>query len=228
MIKAVTARLVLAVKFLPREIRAAFLIMGVEAAGRSMLSPRRLISLYFHCSDPMLPQGCFVECGVARGGSLAIMSFASAGKRSVWGFDSFEGMPQLTEEDKSDGEEWVGYRCSGPDGLREAQRTLKSFHVAGDWVKLVRGWFEDTLPPAVAGLAPIAVLRLDNDWYESTRFCLETLYASVAEGGLVIIDDYHTFIGCKTAVDEFRQKHGITSPMITTESCSEAYGRKLV
>ena len=45
------------------------------------------------------------------------MSFASAGKRSVWGFDSFEGMPQLTEEDKSDGEEWVGYRCSGPDGL---------------------------------------------------------------------------------------------------------------
>ena len=168
MIKAVTAWLVLAVKFLPREIRAAFLIMGVEAAGRSMLSPRRLISLYFHCSDPMLPQGCFVECGVARGGSLAIMSFASAGKRSVWGFDSFEGMPQLTEEDKSDGEEWVGYRCSGPDGLREAQRTLKSFHAAGDWVKLVRGWFEDTLPPAVAGLAPIAVLRLDNDWYEST------------------------------------------------------------
>jgi O-methyltransferase len=75
-------------------------------------------------------------------------------------------------------------------------------------------------------LAPIAVLRLDNDWYKSTRFCLETLYARVVEGGLVIIDDYHTFIGCKTAVDEFRQKHGIASPMITTESCSEAYWRK--
>jgi O-methyltransferase len=154
------------------------------------------------------------------------MSFASGGHRPVWGFDSFAGMPELTKEDRNEGKEWVGYQCSGPEGVKEAQRTLKRFRVDGAWVKLVRGWFEDTLPKTVSQLAPIAVLRLDNDWYKSTRYCLETLYSSVAQGGLVIIDDYHTFTGCRDAVDEFRLKLGIKNPMITTEPCSEAYWRK--
>ena len=142
-----------------------------------MLSRRRLNALYFHCSDPSLPAGSFVECGVARGGSLAMMSFASMGTRPVWGFDSFVGMPDLTAEDKADGQQWVGYRCSGPDGQEEAQRTLRRFRVSGPWVSLVRGWFEDTLLEYISRIAPIAVLRLDNDWYKSTRYCLDTLYA---------------------------------------------------
>ena len=59
-----------------------------------------------------------------------------------------------------------------------------------------------------------------------TRFCLETLYTSVAPGGIVIIDDYHTFASCKTAVDEFRERLNICSLLITTEPGSEVYWQK--
>lgn len=217
---------VLALPGISEDLVAPFLISALLAEGRTMLSRRRLNSLYFHCSDPALPAGSFVECGVARGGSLALMSFVSRGKRQVWGFDSFEGMPELTTADRAEGQEWVGYRCSGPEGVAEAWRTLRRFHVSGAWVRLVRGWFEDTLPQNVANLTPIAVLRLDSDWYQSTLFCLETLYRAVAPGGLVIVDDYHTFAGCRNAVDEFRERNGIASELITTEAGSEAYWRK--
>ncbi len=224
---SLAVRILLASRSLPKNLAVPLLIYGLIAEGRTMLSRRRMDSLFFHSSDPQLPAGAFVKCGVARGGSLALMSLVSGGKRQVWGFDSFEGMPKLTEEDKNEGKEWVGYQCSGPDGLKEAQRTFRRFSVGGNWVKLVQGWFEGTLPKYVADIGPIAVLRLDNDWYKSTLFCLETLYASVSKNGFVIIDDYHTFVGCRDAVDQFRAKRGITSPMITTEPNSEAYWRKI-
>lgn len=220
------SRFMLALPGVPQDVGAPFLIFGVLAEGRTMLTRRRLSSLYFHCTDPGLPPGSFVECGVARGGALALMAFAADRKRPVWGFDSFEGMPALTEEDRNEGQKSVGYRCSGPQGMAEAQRTLRRFSVSSDRVTLVRGWFEDTLPGRVSELAPIAVLRLDNDWYKSTRYCLETLYDTVVRGGLVIVDDYHTFAGCRAAVDEFRGRRGITSPLVTTEESSEAYWRK--
>ena len=223
---SIITRSLMALPFLPKSIRAPFLISGIIAENRSMLSKKRLYSLYSHCASPLLPNGSLVECGIARGGSAAVMSLASGGKRAVWGFDSFDGMPSLTAEDQSDGQKWVGYVCSGPNGLEEAQQTFSRFHVNGKWVNIVPGWFEETLPNAVAHISQIAVLRLDNDWYKSTRFCLETLYASVVPGGIVIIDDYNAYVGCKTAVDEFRERLNITSPLITTESFSEVYWQK--
>jgi O-methyltransferase len=221
-----SARFVLSVPAIPQDLRAAFLTLGLSVEGRTMLSRRRLTALYLNCTDPSLPVGSFVECGVARGGSVAMMALAAAGMRDIWGFDSFDAMPSLTEEDKSDGQQWVGFRCSGSDGLAEAQRTLRRFRVAGPNINLVRGWFEDTLMDHLAKISPIAVLRLDNDWYKSTKYCLETLYASVSPNGLVIIDDYHTFSGCRDAVDEFRAKLGIEDPLVTTEADSEVYWRK--
>jgi O-methyltransferase len=69
-------------------------------------------------------------------------------------------------------------------------------------VSLVKGWFNETTP----GFTPpceIAVLRLDGDWYDSTRVCLENLYPHVAPGGIVIVDDYYNWDGCARAVNEF-------------------------
>lgn len=64
-----------------------------------------------------------------------------------------------------------------------------------------KGWFHETLP--VADTGSIAILRLDGDWYDSTKICLDHLYDKVVLGGFVVIDDYGTYDGCKKAVDEF-------------------------
>ncbi|HUP59862.1 MAG TPA: TylF/MycF/NovP-related O-methyltransferase [Thermoanaerobaculia bacterium] len=76
-------------------------------------------------------------------------------------------------------------------------------------VEIRKGWFQDTLPSAKHEIGSIAVLRLDGDWYESTRVCLDNLYDLVAPGGYVIIDDYNYWEGCKRAVDEFLAARGL-------------------
>ncbi|NIO39265.1 MAG: hypothetical protein GTO41_03110, partial [Burkholderiales bacterium] len=88
------------------------------------------------------------------------MSLAARGKRTVWGFDSFDKMPVLTAEDEGDGDEWVGHSCSGANGKQEAARTLSRFRLDSDDTHLVAGWFQDTLPQHVDRIVPIAVLRL--------------------------------------------------------------------
>jgi hypothetical protein len=215
------SRIVIASGLIPQNLALRWLIKSLKAERRTMVNRRRLESLYAVCSHPSLPDGSFVECGVARGGCTAVMAFVSRGQRRVWGFDSFEGMPAQTEEDEDQGKKAVGVIAAGPDGLHEAQRTLHRFHLAHESVKLVKGWFEETLPVYASQLEPIAVLRLDSDWYKSTRYCLETLYDLVVPGGVVIVDDYNAFIGCRKAVDEFRLKRGIQNPLITTDARSE-------
>ena len=79
---------------------------------------------------------------------------------------------------------------------------------------LVKGWFQDTVPQHAASVGEIAVLRLDGDWYESTKIPLDHFYDSVAPGGVVIVDDYGTCFGSKKAVDEFRRERNLTSPLI--------------
>jgi O-methyltransferase len=70
-------------------------------------------------------------------------------------------------------------------------------------VDIRQGWFQDTVWAAYDAIGPIVLLRLDGDWYESTRTCIEALYDQVAEDGFVVVDDYSAFPGCKTAIDEF-------------------------
>lgn len=158
--------------------------------------------------------GAFVECGVWRGGSAAVMAAvtAKAGSgRSVWLLDSFEGLPEPTELDGGEATAYAGQRNSGKlqpieqlvapiDDVREVMRK-----VGIDERALVfrKGWFQDTLPQARGEIGPIALLRLDGDWYESTKVCLEQLYDLVAPGGAVVIDDYDYWEGCRRAVDEF-------------------------
>ena len=77
--------------------------------------------------------------------------------------------------------------------------------IPADQVKVHKGWFQDTLPTVVQSgrLHKISVLRLDGDWYESTKTCLTHLYPRVQPGGFVLIDDYGYFEGCRKAVDEY-------------------------
>ena len=74
---------------------------------------------------------------------------------------------------------------------------LAHFHV---------GWFQNTVPVDAGKLGPIALLRLDGDWYDSTKVCLEHLYPLLSRGGIVIMDDYWAWEGCLKATDEYREK----------------------
>jgi len=160
--------------------------------------------------------GCFVECGVARGGCSALMAIIAGENhsgRKTWLFDSFEGLPEQTSEDeyqepiihkpknKSASLVAPGY-CLGTYNEVEALLFSK-LGLNRDNVYMVKGWFEDTLPEYKDKVGAIAILRIDADWYESVKCCLESFYDSVITGGYVIIDDYGSVIGCKKATDEF-------------------------
>jgi O-methyltransferase len=166
--------------------------------------------------------GAFVECGVAQGGSLAFMA-ALARDRDIWGFDSFEPLPALTANDRGSGEAFVGLQCSGPKGEGAVAATFARLGVPMGRVHVVKGWFEDTLPECVGEIGPIALLRLDSDWYEATRYTLEMLYDSVVPGGVVIIDDYGSFDGCRKAVDDFRNQRSVGRELQRTPETVEAF-----
>ena len=158
--------------------------------------------------------GAFVECGVWKGGCSALMAEAAkkGGEgRLTWMFDSFEGLPQPTEIDGAEAKKMARNRIAGemkPIGelvgtLENTQTILEKFKIDRTKVRIVKGWFQDTLPKNRAGIGPIALLRLDGDWHESTRTCLENLFDQVVPGGYIIIDDYGHWEGCKKAVDAF-------------------------
>jgi O-methyltransferase len=192
----------------------------------AMVLPRGLLNLKRRCLEHRGGDGAFVECGVARGGCLALMAYIAGPEQLVWGFDSFEELPALTAEDQDSGTELVGFRCSGPDGEHAVPATFATLNVPMGNVRVVKGWFEESLPVHLREIGEISVLRLDSDWYASTKFFLETLYDSVVPGGAVIIDDYFMFAGCRKAVDEFRAARGIEAKLHVTDPRTEAYWYK--
>jgi O-methyltransferase len=150
--------------------------------------------------------GCIVECGVWRGGMMAGISTVLGPDREYFLFDSFEGLPPAKEVDGSAALEWQRNtqapdyydNCSAGEEYARRAMTLagaRTFH-------LVKGWFEETLP-SFAPPKPIALLRLDGDWYDSTMVCLESLFHHVIPGGLIIVDDYYAWDGCTKALHDF-------------------------
>ena len=183
----------------------------------TMTSPERIIALCeaVRYVDKHKIAGAFVECGVWRGGSslAAALMFAGLGdgSREFYLFDTFEGMSAPTEFDKrardaapaasllatSDRDEKIWCVSS----LEEVRANLSNAGCPMERTHLVEGRVEDTIPGAAP--AEIAILRLDTDWYESTRHELEHLYARLAVGGVLIIDDYGAWEGARRAVDEY-------------------------
>ena len=82
-------------------------------------------------------------------------------------------------------------------------------------VRLVKGWFADTVP--TAPIERIAVLRLDGDLYESTIQVLEGFYPRLSPGGFCIIDDYGAMLSCRAAVEDFRRERGVGEPLVNID-----------
>ncbi len=159
-------------------------------------------------------EGDIVECGVWRGGSSMMAALAQAQiglTRRMWLYDTFEGMPPPSVHD---------VRYSGEPAAETLDPTERVPGVSNDWawataddvrsnmqatghsdLEFVVGKVEDTIPARAP--ETIALLRLDTDWYESTRHELEHLYPRLAAGGVLIIDDYGHWQGARQAVDEY-------------------------
>jgi O-methyltransferase len=179
-----------------------------------------LIDAVRYCERRAVP-GAFAECGVWRGGSVLTMILVLQGlgvdDRDIHLFDTFEGMTAPTEEDTSPLdppalETWAEAQESGERAWSElfshevfdeaaVRELLVSTGYPSERLHFARGPVEQTLPEA----APerLALLRLDTDWYESTRHELEHLWPQLSDGGVLIVDDYGHWEGARRAVDEF-------------------------
>lgn len=177
----------------------------------TMLSEARLYSLFTLIKKVCIENipGNFVECGVAAGGSTALVAAVikryTKQPRWVYAFDSFDGMPAPTQEDKSHGilAEMTGWgtgTCAAPeDSVKEVCNKLG----VGNLVLLVKGYFQDTLPKMRDQVGMIALLHMDGDWYESTKTILTHLYDRISNDGLVQVDDYGHWEGCRQGLHEF-------------------------
>jgi hypothetical protein len=168
--------------------------------------------------------GDLVECGVWRGGASIFMrgTLEACGNtdRSVWLYDSFQGLPRPADPADLD---LTGFTPYLGVSLDQVKGNFELFRLLDNRVKFVPGWFSDTLP--VAQVNQIAVLRLDGDMYESTMVALESLYPRVSSGGYIIIDDFGALPHCQRAVHHFRSKHAVNSPIFRVD-WTGAYWRK--
>jgi O-methyltransferase len=154
-------------------------------------------------------EGVIAECGTWRGGMIAGIADVLGSGRSYYLCDSFQGLPPVKEIDGAAAKAWQEDTTS-PSYLNnctaseEDARSAISMSSAKDY-QIVKGWFEETLPKLPE--QPIALLRMDADWYDSTKCILENLAMRVVPGGLIIIDDYYTWEGCTVAVNEFAARN---------------------
>jgi hypothetical protein len=171
--------------------------------------------------------GDLIETGVWRGGSVifmrAYLKVFGIMNRKVWVADSFEGLPEPDTEkfpleakahsSKLMTEEFRHLAVS----LEQVVDNFKRFGLFDDQVGILKGWFKDTLP--VAPINRLALLRLDGDYYESTRDSLTNLYPKLSVGGYVIIDDYgeDEWTYCRKAVNDYRSEHGISEELVKVD-----------
>ncbi|MGZ3924476.1 MAG: TylF/MycF/NovP-related O-methyltransferase [Flavisolibacter sp.] len=167
-------------------------------------------------------KGDIVECGVWRGGSMLAIAdlLVEMGdiEHDLFLFDTFEGMPAPSEKDVSytnktanelllpnvDKTEDLIWAYSSLDAVKE---TMSLSDYPKEKIHYVQGKVEDTLPTDLLG--EICLLRLDTDWYESTKHELIHLYPKLVKGGIIIIDDYGFWKGARKAVDEYFTEQNI-------------------
>ena len=172
-----------------------------------------LIQSFHHVRQESLV-GDFVECGVWKGGNIILLKKLIEKfnmKKNIYGFDTFEGMVEpsfydvnynnksakkMFDEHKKNE---IGFAmCSLDDVKRNIKKNTKT-----DNIFLIKGKVEDTLKNKRKLPKKISILRLDTDFYESTKIELEILFPRLVKGGVLIVDDYGFWKGAKKAVDEY-------------------------
>ena len=194
----------------------------IDSIGEHSLTPlvRRwtLIKAMHYINQNKL-DGDIVECGIWRGGNIFLAKkiqdlFYNEIKRTFYGYDTFEGMPEPSIYDgekvnkiyklfESKNEKWT------KASLEYVISSAKKFFTNIENLKFIKGKVEETLINKENLPKKISLLRLDTDFYESTKIELEILYPLLVQNGVLIIDDYGDFLGCRKAVDDFFFKRGV-------------------
>jgi hypothetical protein len=184
----------------------------------TMTSPERIFSL-IEATKYIISSGIegdIVECGVWRGGSvMAILNTLKAmmsSDKHIYLYDTFDGMSEPTSEDVSiDGssakellnesekdDQSIIWAYSG---MEVVKKNILSVGYEQEKIHFVKGKVEDTIPETMPD--KISLLRLDTDWYESTKHELKHLFPRLSKGGILILDDYGHWQGARKAADEY-------------------------
>jgi O-methyltransferase len=161
--------------------------------------------------------GSFVECGVWKGGSMMAvaktLSDMNVNDRDLYLFDTFTGMTKPSNIDIGVGTEEKALEIfdkekTGNDAsnwlkvtIDEVKKTFEKIEYNKKKIYFIQGKVEDTIPKNIP--SEISLLRLDTDWYESTKHELDHLFPKLSRGGIIIIDDYDDWAGSRKAVDEY-------------------------
>ena len=204
------------------------IVSFVLNSSMTMVGGRALLATCAACKYATLNDvaGDFVECGVWRGGNAiaAKMIFDAYGSnKKVWLFDTFAGMTQPSESDFN-----IASRQPAINKFYATQRNThnewcyasladvkNNFVIAGadlTNVRFVVGDVLQTLADQANLPQQIAVLRLDTDWYESSKIEMEVLYPLLSTNGVLLIDDYDNWAGQRKAIDEYFAQPEITKP----------------
>tara|TARA_R110002074_G_scaffold260238_1_gene432638 strand:- start:540 stop:1265 length:726 start_codon:yes stop_codon:yes gene_type:complete len=215
--------------FIKRRRRLA---QRIRKAGLSFLSMRKFRRLSQAISIARLARskGIFLEAGVALGGTAIFISAAKPALTPLQLFDVFGMIPPPGKNDAKDShdrydeiasgqaegmadETYYGYR---QNLLEEVAGNLEQFgfSLAENNIKLVLGEFERTMTFS----EPIQFAHIDADWYDSVRVCIERIWPQLVAGGVIVFDDYHSYEGCKKAVDEFLDDKGDTITVLFRDS----------
>ena len=205
------------------DMEDSFLELYAECRDFTMTSIERMYALYKaveYVSDYGIA-GDLVECGVWKGGSCMMMALTllSRGEtgRNIYLYDTFRGMCEPGKYDytvhdgRSGRSRWTvaerdGYNKLYYAPLNEVKANLYSTGYPREHLIFVEGKVEDTIPRVVP--EAISLLRLDTDWYESTRHEMVHLYPLLAPGGVLLLDDYGYWAGSRRAVDEYFREIG--------------------
>jgi asparagine synthase (glutamine-hydrolysing) len=195
----------------------AALIERVHDAGLSYIGHEGLLDLHTTVIDieERAVPGILVECGCALGGSSLVLAFAKAKTRPLFLYDVFGMIPEPSDKDGIkaqdrysvirsgeseglNGSEYYGYE---KDLIGRVRASFEEFNCSPEEnsVIFVKGLYEDSLKIN----QPVAMAHIDCDWYDSVKFCLDAIVPHLVVGGILVIDDYHYYEGCKKAVDEY-------------------------
>lgn len=193
------------------------LIDRVTREKLTFLSPRALLDLrqLVREMDELSVPGSVIEAGCALGGSAIVIAASKSNDRPMTVHDVFGMIPKPGEHDGADvheryekivagaaegfdGDTYYGYEKNLKDKVADSFARLDVDLITSN-VSLVEGLFEDTIWPD----GPVALAHVDGDWYKSVKVCLERIWPHLSRGGVIVIDDYDDWSGCRTAVDEF-------------------------
>lgn len=195
----------------------------VSRARLTYLNPAKLGNLE-RCLRQVEDRGVAGDClefGVALGGSAILIAAQMAAHRRFIGYDLFGVIPPPSERDDDraheryrviasgrsagiGGDRYYGYE---PDLLGKVKASFSAFGLAVDdrRIRLVPGLFADTVD--LAGDLRVAFAHIDCDWFDPVTLCLEQTYRCLSPGGIVILDDYNDYGGCRRATDAFLADH---------------------